>query len=246
MLRKRGGLSTVSLIHLGGFAVRSTLLLTLAASAALFGASAEAAVTLISGAGNPLAAIPGGSQITFESVTPGEYTTLTVGPVTFTPAAGTDEFVNSNYAGQYNTTGQSLQNTYAATAFSTITFSFSSPVAAFAFNYGAADTIWDLSGYDGSTLLGTVMLTPTHGGNAGTYYGLQSSGADITSAVLTVDLPLLSTTLPDYIFIDNFTYSAVTAVPEPATWSMMMIGIAGLGSILRLRARRSISAAARG
>ena len=33
-------------------------------------------------------------------------------------------------------------------------------------------------------------------------------------------------------------YSLTTAVPEPATWSLMLLGLAALGGALRLRARK--------
>lgn len=44
---------------------------------------------------------------------------------------------------------------------------------------------------------------------------------------------------------DDFTYSlsAVTGVPEPATWAMMVLGFGALGGAIRRRRGRSVSAA---
>jgi hypothetical protein len=147
--------------------------------------------------------------------------------------------VNSDYAGSYNTTGQSLQNTYASDAFSVLNISFSSPVAALAFNWGAADTNWLLSAYDGSTLLGTVTLLPTYSGNDGTWDGLESTSKNITSVVLSVDLAHLATSLPDYVFIDNFSSGTAGTVPETSARAMMLLGFAGLGWAGYRRSKKS-------
>ena len=201
-------------------------------------ASPAFAVSLITGTGDPLTAIPGGNQITFETVATGEYSTLAVQGVTFAPdsgyggtPAGTGEYVNGSYSGSYNTTGQSLQNTYASDAFNALKITFSTPVSAFAFNWGAADYNWFIDTYNGSTLLGTETLLATFGGNAGTYDGVQDTSADITSAVLYVDTTSGSSGIPDYVFIDNFTFSgsAVAATPLPSTWTMLIAGFIGLG-----------------
>jgi hypothetical protein len=206
--------------------------------------SAYAGVSLITGTGDPSTAV-GGTPITFETVAPGRYTTLTVDGVTFTPAAGTAEYVNSDYSGSYNTTGQSLQNTYASDAFSVLNITFSSAVAAVAFNWGAADTNWLLSAYDGATLLGTVTLLPTSSGNDGTYDGIESTSKDITSVSLYVDLAHLETSLPDYVLIDNFSAGLTTSsVPEPSTWAMMLFGFAGLGWAYSRSKKSAVRAAA--
>jgi hypothetical protein len=213
--------------------------LLLVSAIAAISTPASASVVLISGTGNPSSAVSG-NQIDFESFAAGRYTSLTVGSVTFTPDAGTALYINGSYSGSYNTTGQSLQNTYATDAFSVLHITFAAPVSAFAFNWGAADTNWLLGAYNGSNLLGTVTLLPTKAGNAGTFDGIQSSSTNITSATLYVDLAHLETTLPDYVFIDNFTGGVAGAVPEPSTWAMMLLGFAGLG-VMAYR-RKSVTA----
>lgn len=233
--------------------IQSTRLTTAAIlSLALVGSIAPTsafAVSLISGTGNPGTAVPGGAQITFESVAAGPYGSLTTQGVTFapdvgyasTPGTGTAEYVNAGYAGQYNTTGQSLQNTYSGDAFAALRITFPSQVVAFAFNWGAADTNWLIDSYNGTTLLGTVTVLPTTGGNDGTFVGVQDISAEITSAVIYVDTANLETDLPDYVFIDNFTFSqsAIPETPLPAALPLFASGLGALGLLGWCRKRKN-------
>lgn len=41
--------------------------------------------------------------------------------------------------------------------------------------------------------------------------------------------------LANYVGVDTF---AITAVPEPETWALLLAGIAGLGALKRRRAAR--------
>lgn len=170
--------------------------------------------------------LAGGTKITFETTTPGSYTALTLSDVTFTPGANSALYVNSDYAGSYNTQGRSLANTYADNAFTQLTITFNSAVNAFGFNWGAADSTWTLSAYDASnTLLGSRSLTATFSSNAGEFLGL-GFATNIAFATLT-GAP------SDYVMIDNFTVSA-QPVPEPSTYGLALGGLA----ILAIAARR--------
>ena len=174
-------------------------------------------------------ALAGGSVIDFESVASGSYSSLTVGGVNFATGAGTSLYVNTDYAGDYNTTGKSLANTYNSDAFGLLTLTFSAPTKAFGFNWGAADTVWTLSAYDASNnLLGSRSLAATRASNAGEFFGL-GFGSDIAYATITGDSS-------DYVFVDNLTLAA--AVPEPSTYGLMALGLAGLGFAARRRKAR--------
>lgn len=177
----------------------------------------------INSAGDP--ALAGGSVVDFESVAAGAYGSVTAGGITFTAGAGTSLYVDSAYAGNYNTTGQSLKNTYNSDAFGLLTITFGAPTTSFGFNWGAADTVWTLSAYDASNnLLGSRSLTATGPSNAGEFYGL-ALGAGAAYATISGDHG-------DYVFVDNFT---VGAVPEPETYALMVLGLVGLAAVKRGR-----------
>lgn len=203
--------------------------LTLAATA-LACANAPVLAAAFSGTGNPAgnAVFSGGStQLTF-SGNDGNFVSYSESGVSFGPGN-----ISSNYADDYNTTGGSYDNQSGSV--SQITFAFASPVSAFAFNWGAADEFWTVELFDGASLLSSYQLTPTESSNNKEYFGF--TGAGITSVSLT-------TAASDYVFLDNLTYtSAAGAVPEPATWAMMVLGFGLVGASVRRRAAGNVSLA---
>ena len=50
----------------------------------------------------------------------------------------------------------------------------------------------------------------------------------------------------NYVVFDDVTFGSTTpgGTPEPSTWAMMMLGLAGLGVIGRRRAKSSVALAA--
>jgi hypothetical protein len=185
--------------------------------------------------------LKGATVITFETVPQNSYTTLTISGVTFsTPNSGEVEYISNAYAGNYNTQGQSLQNTYASNAFNKVDFTFSKPVSAFAFNFGASDVNWTLSAYNAQhQLLESLVISPTRASNAGDFFGLADPG--ITSATLT------ASSSGDYVFIDNFSFKTSaatgTAVPEPASLALFGLAVVGAAGYRGWR-RRSQGASA--
>src|SRR5665648_93529 len=108
------------------------------------------------------AALNGASIINFESITAGEYKNLLVGDVNFSTINNESLYISNNYAGSYNTQGQSLQNTYSSNAFNTLNISFTNTVSALGFNLGASDEIWTLSAFDiNRNLIETFNISPT-------------------------------------------------------------------------------------
>jgi hypothetical protein len=181
---------------------------------------------LIHGFGNPLAAVPGGTQIDFESQPVSTFATLTIGNATFHGDTGNLR-IQSNLAGNYNTTGTKyLDNNAGGT--NTFEVDFAAPVDAFAFNFGASDFNWTMTAYNSSNIvIETEVITPSHANNNGEYWGISNSG--IAKVVLSDG--------NDYILLDNFTYSQTSAVPEPG--SLAMLGIGALSLIgYRLRRRK--------
>jgi len=165
--------------------------------------------------------------IDFESAAPGAYNNLTIGDVTFSTNGSEMLYINSDYAGQFNTENQSLQNTYSSDAFNTLNISFSNVVNNFGFNFGASDEIWTLSAFDMSNnLLSSIDIPVLSASNAGDFFSISSSG--IASATLS------TTSTGDYVFVDNFT---VSAIPEPSTYALMLGGL-GLVGFMAARKRK--------
>jgi hypothetical protein len=176
----------------------------------------------------------GSTQIKFDSLAPGKYANFTNGGVTFTANAGGSIYANSDYANVFNTFGQSIANTYAADAFTKLTFNFASATSGFGFFFGASDSSWILTAYDASSaVIDSLSISPVFASNAGNFFGI--TGSNISSATL------VQAGSGDYVFVDDFTYvsTAAGAVPEPAIWAMMILGFAAVGCSMRGRRRVS-------
>ena len=87
--------------------------------------------------------------------------------------------------------------------------------------------------FTGGTTLTTNEITdvPSHG-----FTGWQSSTlkfvATGASEVLNLEAVSSSGGMPPFALIDNL---QLNAVPEPATWAMMIVGVAGMGAVARRR-----------
>lgn len=201
--------------------------LGLAAAMAISVSTADAMASVIHGFGSPSndSALVGSSSIDLETQAPGSFTSLTLGPVTISTGGAFGE-INSNYSPGYNSTGMSIQN--GVSGFQTLTFSFSSPMSGFAFNFGASNEDWLLSAFDSSaTLLESYLLPQTWWKNNGEYFGISNSG--ISSATLT-QLTHNVDPLGDHILLDNFAYlrQGTTNVPAPASLALLGLGLLGV------------------
>lgn len=185
-------------------------------------AAGSASAGTISGNGSPTDALVGGTVLSFDLDPAGVYTSYSTGGVTFSHG-GSNLYLNSDYTGNYNVTGQSIHNVYDGSA-DIFRFDFATAVDGFAFNWGASDVSWTLAAFDaGGMLLGSATFSPTTWSNAGEYIGLAYD--DIAYATL------LGGQGNDYIFIDNFT--TVAPVPLPATLPLLLAGLAGIAALRR-------------
>ena len=207
---------------------QSSRFLKLALSVGLLGAAASASAQVaITSSNDPALAIAG--LITFTSSTPGTYLSLSLGAVTFSGSSGL--VVESLYGGNYNSIGNYINNNNDAS--SLMTFSFSSGLAAFGFNYGATDDPWTLSAYDaGSNLIYATIVAPIGGSSAGEFIGIASPSANIAYATFKDDGGIW---FPDWILVDNFKFTEVVTVPEPGSLSLCLFTLATLGFAVRRR-----------
>ena len=190
----------------------------LAAMCALTGSASASFLYVQTTPAGAAALFPGQPVITFDSATPGVYSTYTSNGVTFTSDSGA-MYIDSDFAGGYNTFGNSLHNCYCDNSFGTLNMAFDEPVSGVGFFWGASDDQWTLSVYNASdTLIKSDLLPITYGSNAGDFVGIMDPG---------IALAVLSGPSGDYVFVDNVT--GVSAIPETSTWAMLMVGFAGLG-----------------
>jgi hypothetical protein len=134
-----------------------------------------------------------------------------------------------HFYGSFNTTPAGKNylslDTDAGLKGSTATFSFNALTHAIGFDYtGVTErgTTFDLT-VDGTTF----PLMPNVDNNSVGFWGY-TSAAGFTSFTLT-------TSLDSGYSIDQVTYTA--AIPEPQTYAMMLLGLGGIGLLLRRRAR---------
>ena len=198
----------------------------------------RAEASFITGFGNPAVAVTG-TQITFESNPVGTTNApTTISGVTISSQDGGTYFVNNNFGGQFNNTGNSLQNGFTLAETQSYRFDFSVPTSAFAFNFGASDNVWVLSAFNASnTLLETDNVPQTFSGNLGNYFGISASG--IKSVTLTNAVPNVA----DYVLIDNFTFQSNGSVATPVPPTILLAGFAAVSGLgLRLKRRKTTAA----
>ena len=133
--------------------------------------------------------------------------------------SGFNSFVGSN--GGSETIGYNA----ASTAFASMAAGFSS----LSFQYGFLNT-GTVKVYSGLNGTGTLLGSATFLRNINTTSGAFTSGSVAFSGVArSFSLGSASANLA----LDNITFGS--AVPEPATWAMMMVGFAAIGIALRRR-----------
>jgi hypothetical protein len=111
-----------------------------------------------------------------------------------------------------------------------------------------ASTLWDSSNpaaltasATGTSLLASQLftLTPTSD-NA---WATETLGFTANSSSTTIEFLGDTSYTSAYIGLDNVSVTAATsAVPEPATWAMILIGLIGLGALMRSRRNRVAAA----
>jgi hypothetical protein len=197
--------------------------------------SSASALPIIS-TGDPLdyVALNGGSQVTFDEVDiRGDYGDLTLGEVRFT-SDPSFTITNMNN-GDLNTSGGGHLTNAEDKDPGDFRLNFLEGTNAFAFNLGAVDVTWLLSGFDAKgKLVEELAIDPTRDSNRGEYFGLTSS-VEFHFATLAV----LADVSEDEVLIDNVTIAAKSTgpspVPLPGALPLLAAGLLGLGAFKRLR-----------
>lgn len=120
----------------------------------------------------------------------------------------------------------------------TATYLFAGPVSSFQFDWGSVDsynTLSFVSNQSGMTVIPGLSFANAADGNqtaAGTN-GLFT----VTGAAGEVFTSVTFTSSSNSFEVDNL--AVISAIPEPATWGMMMIGFGMIGATARYRRRRS-------
>jgi hypothetical protein len=209
----------------------------------LFGmASSQAAVVSYATLGEFQAATTGGSTVTFDGLIDagqpykwyGHDASLAAGEVTFIQPQGRLDVFPSDY---YPTslTSAYLNNNGGAWG---IGASFTHPVYGFALDVGVF--------YNWAHNDPTITFIFAGGSRSITIpEQLINTDATLQFVGFTSDTPFLSITIDDPthgLVIDNFTFATglQSAVPEPSTWAMMILGFAGVG-FLAYRRRNDLS-----
>ena len=121
----------------------------------------------------------------------------------------------------------------------TLTFSFANPIQSFGAYLSGVQTNFfpdSLVFSDGSIQLISLVGTGTSN-NVGelAFIGFTDPGQAITSVTIIAGATGLG---EDYIGVDDVRFQLTpSAVPEPATWVMMLLGFGGLGAAMRSRRR---------
>jgi hypothetical protein len=115
-----------------------------------------------------------------------------------------------------------------------VTFTFTDPISAFGFYISGLQTDivaqQTLTFSDGST---QVIDTPSAINGGGAFIGFTDFGKSIVS--------LTYNATSDIVAIDDIRFFAGPAVPEPATWAMMIAGFGAVGFAMRRRRNVTVS-----
>jgi PEP-CTERM motif len=211
--------------------IMNSILKTSAFAIALMATSAASAATFNFEA----AGVTSGGGLTTYSETDSGLT------MTLTRETGTAFDINA-LSGAPPSFGARSLSPFVSTVATQFIANFSAAVNNFSFDFGdygpsdedlAVANFYSGAGGTG-TLLGTTSVSWLATDSFPAFKTLSFSS---TSAFLSVKFIGGSTAFPNSVFYDNFTASAVAAVPEPATWAMMLFGFGLVGSALRSRRR---------
>jgi hypothetical protein len=173
------------------------------------------------------------TTITFDEVALSQYTPVTnqfaAFGVSFSPA-----MYYSPQTGYPNIVGNDVGSWDASAAAQlSVTLAFTNPQTAAAFALVSNDTSYTLTALLGGSIV--ESFSTSVGATANDFYGFSG---------IAFDSIRVTSNGNDFFLIDNVQFGAVSAVPEPSTWAMLILGFAGVGYMAYRRRSPAAPAAA--
>ncbi len=180
-----------------------------------------------------IAEVQANQGVSIHSLAPQAHTFVT-GPGFFSGIGGlASSALGSTFNGLISDISQAPN--YSGSTLRSFDIDFITSVSAFGLTIqGAGLGSHQLELFDGSSsslglyTFSSVGLTPFDGGPNG-FFGFQVTGAPVARVRV-----IQSAVGEDFVAFDNLTFvDAAAAVPEPASWAMMILGFGGVGATLR-------------
>jgi hypothetical protein len=211
--------------------------------------AANAASITILPAGDIVPPAGYGSGATFDTISAEAYgSTAPFGSFVDGGAAFSGSGVVMNNGGQgslglYATPYGDATNYMAVLGGGSEAIAYSSLMSSFGLYWGSVDSYNSLAFYNGDTLVATIAggdVAPPMTANGGqTDYA--SNGYVLISALPQFDRVVAASSSNSFEF-DNVVAGGMTAVPEPSTWAMLLLGFSGLGYAALRRSKEPMSA----
>ena len=197
--------------------------------------SASAGVTTYPDFTSWSAAVSGVTTVTIPDPAPAEdiyigtgNASVTYGSLTFSQSASLSNGNFFNVGFLFSGDPAVLSSQEQTTGIPNILITFPNPVTAFAFNYGT---------FNGSAV--TFLLSNGDSitqGSTGSGYAVP----DFVGATDTTSFTSVLVTTPDTVLnLNNVSYGSLVPIPEPASLSLLSIGIAGIAGYRSLRKKRA-------
>jgi len=200
---------------------------TLALAAALALSTAASALTVASSTNGPDSGVPTGQ-------------TLVTNFNTAAGLSGSYQLVTGSSSGNYAAPLGDTSQYLAVLGGNTASLALSSPVRALSLYWGSIDDFNTISFYAGSTFLGSytgnqIPAAPANGSQTTPSNNRRVTFAFDGASVTRVDF----SSSRNAFELDTL---SATAVPEPATWAMLVAGMGLVGTSMRARRRNTVTA----